>query len=404
MAKTKDGKKLLPRQETIATEKEVEEALGMLVGDYLAMKKEADNAEPDAERIKTVLRRNQEGFISKNSTPLGKIEEIFLTEEKGRGNAAATVNYYKRVFKKLYLFLTFTVTADAEEYQKILDSISESGKEPEIEFAQLLPLATLEMDNIAAEFREYLSETEELGEQTVKSYMTGFRVIMYFIMDKGWIDKHEIKIKDVAPPLKQTYTDSELKKLLKKPDIDNFPEYRNWVITNWFLATGNRVSSVCEILVKDINLEEGYANINRQKNKEPIQIPIVSKMRNILAEYIGSYRTDDDGKPLYNEFLFCNYTGGKLSEQGLKSAIAKYNEARGVHKTSCHLYRHTFCKQWIMSGGDMFSLQRMLGHKSLKMVSHYANIYKSDAAKKAEEFSALSQTKTAGGRKLQRRK
>lgn len=302
------------------------------------------------------------------------------------------------------MFLTFTVTADAEEYQKILDSISESGKEPEIEFAQLLPLATLEMDNIAAEFREYLSETEELGEQTVKSYMTGFRVIMYFIMDKGWIDKHEIKIKDVAPPLKQTYTDSELKKLLKKPDIDNFPEYRNWVITNWFLATGNRVSSVCEILVKDINLEEGYANINRQKNKEPIQIPIVSKMRNILAEYIGSYRTDDDGKPLYNEFLFCNYTGGKLSEQGLKSAIAKYNEARGVHKTSCHLYRHTFCKQWIMSGGDMFSLQRMLGHKSLKMVSHYANIYKSDAAKKAEEFSALSQTKTAGGRKLQRRK
>lgn len=72
MAKTKDGKKLLPRQETIATEKEVEEALGMLVGDYLAMKKEADNAEPDAERIKTVLRRNQEGFISKNSTPSGR--------------------------------------------------------------------------------------------------------------------------------------------------------------------------------------------------------------------------------------------------------------------------------------------------------------------------------------------
>lgn len=404
MAKTKDGKEILPRQETVATEKEWEEALEMLMGDYLAMKKEANAAEPNVERIKTVLRRNQGGFISKNATPLWKIEDIFLTEQKGRGNTTATLNYYKRVFKKLYLFLAFTLPQDAEEYKKILESIPENEEKPEIEFAKMLPLASLEMDNIAAEFREYMSDTEELGEQTIKSYMMGFRVIMYFLMDKGWIDKHEIKIKDVAPPLKPTYTDAELKKLLKKPDIDNFTEYRNWVITNWFLATGNRVSSVCEILVRDINLEEGYANINRQKNKEPIQIPIVSKMRNILAEYIGGYRTGKDGKPLYNEYLFCTFDGNKLSEQGLKAAIAKYNESRGVHKTSCHLYRHTFCKQWIMSGGDMFSLQRMLGHKSLKMVSHYANIYRSDAAKKAEEFAALSQTKTAGGRKLQRRK
>lgn len=405
MAKTKDGKKIVPQEEIVATNEEVNAAIEMLIGDYIAMQKEGGEQIASAERIRTILRRKQDAFIDKNTTPLYKVEDIFLTEQKGRGNSASTIEYYKRVFKKMYLFLAFAVPADADEYQKLLDAVAENGGgNAEIEFASLLPLVHLEMDNIVAEFREYLTETEGLTEQTVKSYLTGFRVIMYFYMEKGWIEKKDIKIKDVAPPLKQTYTDAELKKLLKKPNADDFVEYRNWVITNWFLATGNRVSSVCEILVRDINIEEGYANINRQKNREPIQVPIVSKMRNILREYIGYYRTDEDGKPKFNEYLFCRYDGEKLTEQGLKKTIEKYNLGRGVHKTSCHLYRHTFCKRWIMGGGDMFSLQRMLGHKSLKMVSHYANIYKTDAAKKAEEYSALSQTKTLGGKRLQRRK
>lgn len=404
MATEKKRKKIMPKMEIVATKEEIDQALKMLTADYYEMAKEADKNEPNAERIKTILRRQRGNFVSKNTTLLYQVEDMFFAEQKGRGNSAATIQYYQRVFKKLYLFLAYATTADAEEYKKLLALNGEGDVNAEVEFGSLLPLITLEMDNIVAEFREYLTETEELGEQTVKSYLTGFRVIMYFYMEKGWIDKHDITIKDVAPPLKQTYTETEIKKLLKKPNVDDFVDYRDWVITNWFLATGNRVSSVCEILVKDISLEEGYANINRQKNREPIQVPIVSKMRNILKEYIRYYRTDNDGKVLSNEYLFCNAYGGKLTEQGLKKTIARYNTDRGVQKTSCHLYRHTFCKQWIMSGGDMFSLQRMLGHKSLKMVSHYANIYKTDAAKKAEVYSALSQANTNGGRKLQRRK
>lgn len=405
MAKTKDGKKIVVDEQIVATQEEMDIALEMLVADYVAMAKEGNTEVASAERIKTILRRKQGSFIDKNTTPLWKVEDIFLTEQKGRGNSSATMDYYKRVFKKIYLFLAFSTPKDENEYQKLLDAVAENGDNAEVEFGSMLPLVYLEMDNIVAEFREYLTKTEELSEQTVKSYMTGFRVIMYFYMEKGWIEKHDIKIKDVAPPLKQTYTEQEIKKLLKKPNIDNFVEYRNWVITNWFLATGNRVSSVCEILVKDIDVEEGYANINRQKNKEPIRVPIVPKMRNILREYISSYRTDEDGNILNNEYLFCRWPDGeKLTEQGLKKTIEKYNLSRGVQKTSCHLYRHTFCKRWIMSGGDIASLQSMLGHKSLKMVSHYANIYKSDTAKKAEQFSTLSQIKSNGGKKLQRRK
>jgi len=46
---------------------------------------------------------------------------------------------------------------------------------------------------------------------------------------------------------------------LEKPDIKNcdFVEYRTWVMINWFLSTGNRIRKVRNVLIKDVNFEEG---------------------------------------------------------------------------------------------------------------------------------------------------
>lgn len=44
-------------------------------------------------------------------------------------------------------------------------------------------------------------------------------------------------------------------------------------------------------------------------------------------------------------------------------------------KTSIHAYRHTFAKNWILNGGDIFTLQKILGHSSIEMVKNYVNLY-----------------------------
>ena len=123
----------------------------------------------------------------------------------------------------------------------------------------------------------------------------------------------------------------------------------------------------------------------------------------ILKEYITYYRCDEVGEPLYDEVLFCNRYGEPLTDGGLKMSIKSYNEKRGVSKTSIHLFRHTFAKNWIVSGGDIVSLQKMLGHSSLKMVQRYANLYASDVKEKAEDFAILAQTRTKSGKTLQKR-
>lgn len=65
------------------------------------------------------------------------------------------------------------------------------------------------------------------------------------------------------------------------------------------------------------------------------------------------------------------------------------SKKRGVSKTSLHLFRHTFAKNWILAKEDIFKLQKILGHQSLKMVNHYLNIYGSDFKQDFDSFNVL---------------
>lgn len=39
-----------------------------------------------------------------------------------------------------------------------------------------------------------------------------------------------------------------------------------------------------------------------------------------------------------------------------------------------HDLRHTFASQWVMKGGDLFKLQKILGHKTVQMTMRYAHL------------------------------
>jgi integrase/recombinase XerD len=92
-----------------------------------------------------------------------------------------------------------------------------------------------------------------------------------------------------------------------------------------------------------------------------------------------------------SEYLFCDEFGGFLSENGLRLAIARYNNRRGVARTSIHAFRHTFARKYLVDcGGDAFSLQQIMGHSTLKMTRHYCNIFNEDIVENHEQRSPLA--------------
>jgi integrase/recombinase XerD len=166
------------------------------------------------------------------------------------------------------------------------------------------------------------------------------------------------------------------------------------------LATGARTNTILNIRIRDVDLEEGYIVFNTTKANKVVRLGLERKCKYVLQEYILYWRNINEGDTEPEDYLFCNTYGEQLTRSGLTTAIVRYNNRRGVEKTSLHLFRHTFAKNWITSGGDLISLAQVLTHSELEMVKRYANLYGNDVKKEIEEHSTLSQLRTRSGKTL----
>lgn len=296
----------------------------------------------------------------------------FILEQKSKGNSPATVDYYNRVYKKIRGFIETTGTTVEE-----------------------CPIEFIGDDVFRHIFITYLGD---VSQQTINNYLRGYRSFGNWCEEQGYIKYFRCPIKEIEPPAKQVYTDKEIEKLLVKPDVRNFSEYRNWVIINLLLATGARENTILNIKIGDVELEEGYIIFNTTKAHKVVRLGLERKMRNILAEFISLWRTGGDLTD--EDYLFTNEYDEQLTRGGLCSAIRKYNIRRGVEKTSIHLFRHTYAKNWITSGGDIITLAKVLTHTELEMVKRYANLYDYDVKSEMEAHSTLSQLRTRSGATL----
>lgn len=229
--------------------------------------------------------------------------------------------------------------------------------------------------------------SQGLSPNTIKSYTITLRAFFSWCRQEGYNVPPLAKYKG-EDIIKDTYTDDELKTLLKKPNLkqSRFPEYRTWVIVNLLVNSGCRASTIRFIQIRDLDLPNNIIHARHTKNKKALVIPLCSEMVAILNEYLSIRKGENE------DFLFCDEYGGFLSENALRCSFQRYNRARGVQKTSIHLFRHTFARKYLIDcGGDAFTLQRLLGHSTLDMTKHYCEIFNADIAKNYDKVSPLAQ-------------
>lgn len=227
-----------------------------------------------------------------------------------------------------------------------------------------------------------------VNNNSLRSYTAALQSFISWCRSEGYLD-FAIKPYRGTESIKDTYTDDELRLLLVKPNMKtcSFTEYRNWVIINLLLNSGCRASTIRNILMKDVVIEEGLIRYRHTKNGQAQMVPLCQEMLKVLKEYLKVRK----GQP--NSYLFPSSEDKQLTENGLSQAIRKYNRARGVEKTSIHLFRHSYAERYLKAGGNAFNLQRILGHSTLTMTRHYCRIYDSDIIKDYNDFSPLQALK-----------
>ena len=93
---------------------------------------------------------------------------------------------------------------------------------------------------------------------------------------------------------------------------------------------------------------------------------------------------DDGGAP-----LFVARGGHIMRPCTLLQLVRSIGKKAGVPNVYPHKLRHTFAITYLRSGGDVFTLQQILGHGSLDMVRHYARIAQSDVAQAHRKASPV---------------
>ena len=236
----------------------------------------------------------------------------------------------------------------------------------------------------------------ELATNSIKSYTRALKSFLSWCNEEGITDL-TIPLFKAEETIKETYSDSELKALLKKPDTRHckFAEYRNWVIINLLVNNGCRAATVRNIKNRDVDIPNRIIYLRHTKNKKSQAIPLCDSLCSTFKEYLRIRGGSD------YDYLFPNEFGEQLSENGLRCTIAKYNRKRGVEKTSLHCFRHTFARKYLVDcGGNAFTLQHLLGHSTLDMTKHYCAIFDADIAKNYDRFSPLAQMQRNNSKRI----
>ncbi|MCM1105306.1 MAG: tyrosine-type recombinase/integrase [Blautia sp.] len=146
---------------------------------------------------------------------------------------------------------------------------------------------------------------------------------------------------------------------------------RDAAVAEVLFTTGMRISELCSLDKKDINLYDGTILIYGKGNKERrIQICNADTIQT-LKEYQKIFSAELEGC----SHFFVNQAGQALSDQAVRRMIKKYSALAGIdlHITP-HMFRHTFATSLLEQDVDIRYIQEMLGHSSINVTEIYTHV------------------------------
>ncbi len=106
------------------------------------------------------------------------------------------------------------------------------------------------------------------------------------------------------------------------------------------------------------------------------------------ARALRRYRSAVEDLRAGDPFFITRY-GRRMSRWSVHMMIGQHAREAGIEGVRClpHTLRHTGAKRFILAGGDVFTLQKLLGHTTLAMVRRYVELADVDVRAQHQRFS-----------------
>lgn len=238
---------------------------------------------------------------------------------------------------------------------------------------------------------------DKVSDVTINNYIRNIKVFFNYLEETRYIKKNPMKrikqIKTVRKPL-AFIDDTDYKRLINCLDTSKFSEYRDRVIIMTLFDTGMRIGECLETKIEDVDLRERtiYLPSEITKGKKGRYVFFSQQLAQNLKRWLqfqDRYRETD--------YLFCTNNGKPLQVTNFETNVRKYTDRVGLKNIHPHVFRNNFAKRFLMNGGDIYALSRILGHSSVTVTEKaYLDLNTNDLKKQYSNFSPLARMSKQG--------
>ena len=244
-----------------------------------------------------------------------------------------------------------------------------------------------------ADIERFLATYRHLSKKTRLNYHIGLSALWTWLVDEEIIVKHVVKsVRRPKPEQKEIvpFTEQEVKLMLGS--LERSKSYvthggtvasyglqnrlRNRMVILILLNTGCRASELCGIKLTNVDIPNRRIKIMGKGSKErflPLSEPVTRKA---IWTYLQKRKDKEARDPLVAS-VNCSH----MTRDGLYQLIVRIGARAKVKGAHPHRFRHTFAIEYIRNGGDIFTLQRILGHSDLAMCKRYLAIATGDVSR-----------------------
>jgi integrase/recombinase XerD len=229
----------------------------------------------------------------------------------------------------------------------------------------------------AEEYRAYLQNQSRKGKSTKTQArrIAAMRVFLRHLAGEGRDTQPILQQLERPKPerdLPKVLSKSQVNLLIGAPDPKSSLFARDVAILELLYASGLRATELCDLKMRDANLQVGCVRVLGKGMKERI-VPLGQAANEAITRYLAESRPSFDRHR--SDRLFLSRTGRPLERVALWMLVEKYAKKCGLlNAVSPHTLRHCFATHLIGGGADLRIVQELLGHSDISTTQIYTHV------------------------------
>lgn len=289
----------------------------------------------------------------------------FIVDQRVRGNSEATITHYAYMLGKFDGYSGFINVSDV----------------------------TLQL---CREYYLHLAERMD-NSVSIQTYIRALRAFLRWCYDNDYLAVNicdKFRLPKATRKVIDVLADDEVLRLLDTVAGDGWIQVRNRLIVSLMLDCGLRLHEVVTLTCDSIHLADRYLIVQQGKGDKQRVVPFGEATARTLSTYLvltGHLKR----RPLLIKCSQVKIDYEPVTDNTVKQLFKKLSRRCSIERLHPHLLRHTFATRYLENGGNIYSLQAILGHTSLEMVKRYLHLATTRIKRDFPRYSPLDNIKKA---------